>query len=144
MSLQHGYFNFNKKKLPFVQKQHNAENTTISDLSFLIHLRLSDAAHLSRWMARQDGLLTRRPPNNQQHATARYKTYTNDVSISISAIINNVIKSQQHFYFSKCKTCHYSVYLAGFAGNSSSTMCYRQDSQQIPGTAIQPGKDLHI
>jgi len=117
---------------------HSVETTTKSDsFFFLIHLRLSDATHLTRWMARQDGLLTRRPPNNQQHVTARYKHYTNKINIYISVIIN-VNKSQQHCYFYKCQTCHYSVCLAGFAGNSSGTMCYRQDLSP----AGQPGKDI--
>ncbi|XP_016403346.1 cryptochrome-1-like [Sinocyclocheilus rhinocerous] len=31
----------------------------------------------------------------------------------------------------------------GFSGNTSSTMCYRQESQQISGPAVQPGRGLH-
>lgn len=36
-----------------------------------------------------------------------------------------------------------SVLPQGFADNTSSTMCYRQESQQISGPAVQPGRGLH-
>lgn len=92
-----------------------------------------------------DGLLTRRAPNKQQHATSRYKCYANDTSISKSAIINNLSLNLSSIVISLYENIHVMiVYLAGFAGNTSSTVCYRQESQQISGPAVQPGNDLHI
>lgn len=94
-----------------------------------------------------DGLLTRRAPNKQQCATSRYKSYANDTSISISAIINNLspnLLSVISIVFLLYEKHVMIVYLAGFTDNTSSTMCYRHESQQISGPAVQPGNDLHI
>ncbi len=91
-----------------------------------------------------DGLLTRRAPNKQQRATSRYKSYANDTSISISAIINNLSLNLSSIVIFLDEKHVMIVYLAGFADNTSSTMCYRQESQQISGPAVQPGNDLHI